>query len=291
MRLIDMYKVTNTSVITMALVSLSSYPMLVLASPTLVSSNPNNLGVHFVQQPELPDNGTPTGRREGAAGRGNCATESRLTALVPAFEKTLADDGKKATYVWGKTSAEYPTFWFYVPYSSASLRSVEFVLQDGEDDVYRSPVTLPNTPGIVSFRLPSTEKPLEVGKMYHWFFKVNVNCAAKQLSNAKEYQDYVEGWVQRVELNSRVTHQLETATPQQRIAIYAANGIWHEALSAIADLRLLEPQAATLKDDWTEMLQFAGLSDIASKPLVKCCTIKTEVFLGNDQLRNKGSRH
>lgn len=282
-----MHKITNTSAITLALVSLTSYPMPLLASHTPVSSNLSNLGVHSVQQPQLPDNGTPTGRREGAAGRGNCATESRLTALVPAFEKTLASSEGKATYVWGKTISEYPTFWFYVPYSSTSLRSVEFVLQDGEDDVYRSPITLPETPGIVSFRLPSTEKPLEVGKMYHWFFKVNVNCDPKQLANTRDSQDYVEGWVQRVKLNSRATRQLETATPQQRIAIYAANGIWHEALSAIADLRLLEPQAATLKDNWTEMLQFAGLSDIASKPIVKCCTIKTEVFLGNEQsLRN-----
>ena len=268
-----MHKITNTSAITMALVSLTSYPMPVLASPTPVSNNPNNLGVHFVQQPQLPDNGTPTGRREGAAGRGNCATESRLTALVPAFEKTLADDGGKATYVWGKTIAEYPTFWFYVPYSSASLRSVEFVLQDGEDDVYRSPVTLPQTPGIVSFRLPPKATPLEVGKMYRWFFKVNVSCDRQQPSNVK---DYVEGWVQRVGLNSRVTHQLETATPQQRIAIYAANGIWHEALSAIADLGGTE---TTIKAYWTELLQSAGLSDIASKPIVQCCNLENTYSL------------
>ncbi len=269
-----MQKITNTSAITMALISLTSYPMPVLASHPLVSNNLSNLGVHF-QQPQLPDNGTPTGRRKGAAGRGNCVTESRLTALVPAFEKTLAENRGKATYVWGKTIAEYPTFWFYVPYLSTSLRSVEFVLQDGEDDVYRSPVTLPETPGIVSFRLPHTTTPLEVGKMYRWFFKVNLNCAPQQLANAN-YQDYVEGWVQRVEVNSRVTHQLETATPQQQIAIYAANGIWHEALSAIAALGGTE---TTIKAYWTDLLQSAGLSDIASKPIVQCCNLENTYSL------------
>jgi hypothetical protein len=266
-----MQKIKPTYAITMALISLTSYTMPATAQSDVASNNRDRLRVHFVQQPQLPDNGAPTGRRKGAAGRGNCATEPRLTALVPAIEKNLTENGGKATYVWGKTSVEYPTFWFYVPYSPTSLRSVQFVLQDGEDDVYRTPVTLPKTPGIVSLRLPSTVKPLEVGKMYHWFFKVNIDCAPQQLSHAK---DYVEGWVQRVELNPIVTRQLETATPQQRIAIYAENGIWHEALTMLADLRLVEPQAATLKDDWTKLLQSAGLSDIASKPIVQCCNLK-----------------
>lgn len=126
----NMQKLTNTSAITMALISLTSYTVPVTAQSDVASNNPNNLGIHFVQQPQLPDNGTPIGRRKGAAGRGNCATELRLTALVPAVEKNLTEGGGKATYVWGKTTAEYPTFWFYVPYSSTSLRSVEFVLQE-----------------------------------------------------------------------------------------------------------------------------------------------------------------
>lgn len=269
-----MQKIKPTYAIALALVSLTTYTMPILASHTPVSNNPDNLRVHFVQQPQLPDNGTPTGRRKGAAGRGNCVLEKPLTALVPAIEKNLTEDGAKATYVWGKTITEYPTFWFYVPYSATSLRSVEFVLQEGEEDVYKAPVTLPKTPGIVSLRLPSTEKPLEVGKMYNWFFKVNVDCASLQPSNGK---DSVEGWVQRVELSSRLTKQLETATPQQRIAIYAANGIWYEALSAIADLRKLE--TLTFKDYWTALLHSAGLSDIASKPIVQCCNVENTYSL------------
>lgn len=263
-----MQKITNISAIITTLFSLTSYAMPVLASHSLVN-HPNI--VHF-QQPQLPDNGTPTGRRKGAAGRGNCAYEQRLTALVPSFEKNLPE-GSKVTYVWGQSITEYPTFWFYVPYAAKSLRSVEFVLQDGEDDVYRSPVTLLGTPGIINFRLPSTAKPLEVGKMYHWFFKVNVNCESQQLSHTK---DYVEGWVQRVKLNPSLSGQLETATPQQRIAIYAANGIWYEALNAIADSA---QEDATPKDDWAELLQSAGLSDISSKPFAQCCNLENAYSL------------
>lgn len=267
-----MQKITPVYAITLAFVSFMSYAMPLSARPAAtVSKNSNNLPVNFVQQPELPNNGAPVGRRQGAAGRGNCALEPPLTALVPAVNKTLDEGQAKATYVLGKTTAEHPTFWFYLPYSPKSLRSVEFVLQEGDEDVYRTPIAPPQKPGIVSFRLPSTATPLEIDKQYRWFLKINFNCDSQQLSDGK---DYVEGWVQRVQLSPNLTRQLEAATPQQRIALYAENGIWHEALTTLADLRLVDAQDATLQDDWTELLQSTGLADIASKPIVPCCTLK-----------------
>ncbi len=267
-----MQKITRAYAITLAFVSSISYAIPVLAQPAAtVSKIPDNLGSHFVQQPEFPDSGTPVGRRRGAAGRGNCTVDQPLTALVPAINKTLDEGQGKATYVWAKTVAERPTFSYYLPYSPKSLRSIEFVLQKGEDDVYRAPVALPQRPGIVSVSLPSTAKPLEIGEKYHWFLKISMNCDSQQLSDGK---DYVEGWVQRVELNPNLARQLEAATPQQRAALYAANGIWHEALTTLAALRLVNAEDATLKDDWTELLQSTGLADIASKPIVPCCTLK-----------------
>jgi hypothetical protein len=186
-----------------------------------------------------------------------------LTALVPATEQPLGQE-QRATYVWGKTVAEYPTFWFYVPYSRASLRSLEFVLQADDNDVYRTPIKLPEIPGVVSLQLPSTLMPLKIGKLYHWFFKTKVGCDAQKPSDV---EDYVEGWVQRVSLSPTLARQLEVATPQQRLRIYAANGIWYEALTTLGKLRLAAPKDATLNAHWAELLQSVGLGDIASKPL------------------------
>ena len=282
-----MQKIIHAYAIVAAFISFTSYTVPALALPTATVSNiPNNLPVNFVQQPQLPDNGTPTGRRKGAAGRGNCALAQPLTALVPAMEKTLNEGGGKITYVWGKTIAEHPTFWFYVPYSHTSLRSVEFVIQDGENDVYRTPLKLPTMPGVVSFRLPSTAPPLKIGKMYHWFFKIKINCDSQNSSDVKEY---VEGWVQRVKLNPNLTSQLKAATQRQRIALYATNGIWHEALTTLADLRLVNTEDTMLKDNWSDLLQSVGLSDIASKPIVQCCTSeKAYPLQGIGRVKEKG---
>ncbi len=261
-----MQKITHPYAITLALVSFLSYAMPVWAKPDATFSNiPASLQVHFAQPP-LPDNGTPTGRPRGAAGRGNCTLNPPLTALVPVIEKNLGKVQGKVAYVWGKTVAEYPTFWFYVPYSHTSLRSVEFVLQDAEDnDVYRTHVSLPRMPGVVSLRLPSTSTPLKIGKMYHWFFKIKANCDSPKLTDVK---DYVDGWVQRVMLSPTLKSQLEAATPQQRIALYATNGIWYEALTTLATLRLVNLEDASLRADWTSLLQSANLVYIASKPIV-----------------------
>lgn len=263
-----MQKIRSASII-LVLVSCTSYAMPIWAKPAAIANNVNDRWeVQFFAPPPLPDNGAPTGRPRGAAGRGNnCALEQPpLTALVPTTEQSLGKEQREVTYVWGKTVAEYPTFWFYVPYSHASLRSVEFVLQDAEDNnVYQTPVKLPEIPGVVSLRLPSTSTPLKLGKLYHWFFKTKVGCDVQKPSGI---EDYVEGWVQRVPLSPTLARQLETATLQQRLTIYAANGIWYEALTTLAELRLVAPKDATLNAKWAKLLQSAGLGDIASKPIV-----------------------
>ncbi len=261
---------------TMVLVGLISGPTQVQAQPAIpVVSTTKEPTSRFVLPPP-PDRGAP-GQRKGAASRGGACpcVEKSLTALVPVTKTWRQSQGgtsgmTPSESVWSLTVAEHPTFWFYVPYSPKSLRSIEFVLQDQKDnDIYRTLVTLPEMPGVVQLRLPSTSTRLEIGKMYHWFFKVKIACAPP---NQLGVEDYVEGWVQRVTLSPTLTRQLEAATPQQRIDLYAANGIWHEALTTLAELRMVNPEDTILKADWNDLLQSTGLADIASKPIVHCCS-------------------
>jgi hypothetical protein len=181
------------------------------------------------------------------------ANEKPLTALVPVYKS------KDSGVVLGLTTASHPTFWFYVPY--VTTVSAEFVLQNETGKtVYQSPVSLSGVPGVVSLSLPSTASPLEIGKRYRWYF--NVYC------NPQQPPVFVDGWIKRTELNPALKSQLETAAPKQRVALYATHGIWYEALTASAELRHLDPK----RTDWAAMLQAVGLSDIASEPIVKCCT-------------------
>lgn len=264
-----MFKISHTAII-LVLLGNVCYAMPLGAYPRAIATGNNQDNQLRLADPPLPPSGTPVGRRRGAAGRGNCTINLPLTALVPQMEKSVG--ALKATYVWGTTIASHPTFWFYLPDSNSSLQSVEFVLQDEQNnDIYRTPVSLPQKPGVVSVQLPSTLKPLNINQSYHWFLKTTVatSCDRQQPVITR---DDVEGWVQRVSPTPTLTSQLKTALPDQQIALYAQNGLWYDALTALAQLRQMNPQDKTLRGDWQELLHSVGLSEIADQSLVQCCT-------------------
>lgn len=194
-----------------------------------------------------------SGDREGGAGRrGNCpVTEFPLTALMPISN-------------WGKTVAEHPTFWFYVPYTPEQAPIGEFVLQEDEGrkdesrkdedrkDIYRVPFTLPQTPGFVSFSVPPTQNPLEVGKSYRWYF--NLYCDRYQSTSP----DFVQGWVQREALTPALDEQFKAAKPRQD-RIYVDNLIWFDAIAHLANLRLSNSTDTSLNRDWNKLLGAKGV--------------------------------
>lgn len=222
--------------------------------------------ISFVQ-PKLPITGIPSGRQRGAAGRGNCLNvDVPLTALVPAVQKPMGggQSDLMMTNIWGLTAKSHPTLLFYVPYSSASVQTGEFVLQDEKDnDIYRAIINLPQTPSVVSMSLTTMPAPLEIGKMYHWYFKVR--CSAQSMSGPI----FVEGWMQRVALEPQIGDRLAAATTlRQKIDIYAKNGIWYDTVADLAQMRVQNPGNEELEADWQQLLQSVGLADIQSEPVV-----------------------
>ncbi len=222
--------------------------------------------VRFVQ-PKLASLGTPpAGRQRGAASRGECSTVNQpLTALVPATQETLSEINQennsalnKWQSVWGLTSVESPTLWFYVPYRLTAQLPVNFVLQDERGKtIYKTSFTSEMQPGIVSFRLPSGTR-LELNKMYQWYLAINCNT---------QVPIFVKGWVQRVVPNPALMSKLKAATPQERAALYAANGIWYDALTTLAELRNANPGDATLLNNWASLLDSVKLESLAQQPM------------------------
>lgn len=219
---------------------------------------------------KFPENGLPTGRRRGGTSRDGCpALNKPLTALVPGKETPNEVRGGTPKSIsksfLASTVAKYPTFWVYIPELPTTTHSGEFVLQnEAEDDIYRTPLMLPGKPGIISISLPqSPQYSLETDKKYHWYFKV-------YCGNPQKISDYffVDGWVQSVALTPDLESHLKTAKQGKYIA-YAANDIWYDALTNLADLRRTNSHSAMLKDDWANLLKAVGLQDIAQEPIVQ----------------------
>jgi len=245
------------------------------------------------QDPTLPGRGNPDGRTfgggtnvfpapseiapgsrtgEASRSRGVCPpVTTPLTALMPVTKGTSSGQSASTTpttseSVYGLTVAERPTFWFYVPYPLTSSRPLEFVLQDEKgNEVYQTQFTESGTvPGVVGLQLPPTVDPLEVGKRYQWFFLIYCN---------PDQPTFVEGWVERVELNSTLKNQLDQATtPQQKADLYAQAGIWYEAVTTLAELRRQKPNDQALNAQWLELLQSVDLEAIATEPVTSVLT-------------------
>lgn len=234
-------------------------PIILVPRLTLNSSGQLKQPLTFDAPPPPPDIGASGQRTEGAS-RGcedmeNLPKEKLLTALVPVYGPPDSE------LVWGVTTTSHPTFWFYVPYSP-KLKS-DFVLQnEAEQTIYQTAVTLSGTPGVVRVSLPSTAPPLEIGNRYHWYF--SIYCQPEQPPV------FVDGWIQRNSLNPTLKSRLEKATQRERVALYAANGIWYEALSVAAERRHTEPKDS----DWVALLRAVGLDVIALEPTVAVLPVR-----------------
>jgi hypothetical protein len=203
-----------------------------------------------------PDRGIP-GRIEGGGTRGPCPVNpsDRLTALSPETNAAL-------------TVSAYPTFFVYVP-ENYTQKQVNFnlaVYVDGNTkEVYKTNFTTPANPGIVSFSLPKDLNlpALEIGQNYYWSFTLLCNPQ-------KPDQDrIVDGWIKRV-----TNSQANTDLPRDRLIAYTKEAIWQDTLSTLADLHRTNPNDPQLTDQWTSLLKSVGLTEIANKPFVECCTVK-----------------
>jgi len=191
------------------------------------------------------------GNREGGASRGSCLTGSqRLTALMPENSS-------------GRTIAAHPTLYVYIP--NGGEQQAELLLRDlaSGKSLYRQPVTINQTPGVVAVAFPADQPPLEIDRLYQWQFRLICD------PDDRERDLTVAGVVQRVQPSPALSQQLATAQPARKAALFEEAGLWYEALQSTAELRQSDPNLAT--NQWEALLQEVGLAPITQQPIVSCC--------------------
>lgn len=229
---------------------------------TLSQSLPNQQNIQQTQiifnDPMPPSQGSPSGRQRGGASRGPCRQFEGLTALVPSSNGI----------VWGRTTSDRPTFWFYLPNQLTAQTPIEFVLQDSADNyVYKNRFTAHQTQsGLINLPIPANTKSLEVGKTYSW--TLSVYCDPDKPSTSV----FVTGTIQRVNLDPALQNRLQGATPIEQASLYASNGIWFEALNTLANLYHTHSDRKSIATSWASLLQQVNLGAIAQMPFAPCCT-------------------
>lgn len=236
--------------------------------PSTSHSNQEKLQFIFPSLARQDRSGEGEGRplRRTSGGSRSIICSQRIVALVPGkgtVEVRSQFCDRESESLLALTLSATPTFWFYIPEQPASEVNAEFFLIDGDRLVYKQEILLPQPSGVISI-IP--DFPLKLNKPYRWGFVVSMN------PERPSQHVFVEGLVQRIESNTSLSNQLNTARSERdRIAIYARNGIWHEAVTELGILHRQYPQNSNWQNDWSNLLNSVGLGAIAKVPLVDCC--------------------
>lgn len=195
----------------------------------------------------------------GGTRAASCAAAAKeglsLTALMPPKSNNT-----------GVTVSGHPEFFVYVPETTKA--TVNFVLRDEEwNDVYRKEMEVSGEAKILKFSIPKTDAPLKTG-MYSW--NLYLVCPPNERGLTSEIE--VGGVTERRTMDADLEAKLAQATGRDRVRVYAENGIWHETVSTLVELRSASPDNKDLARDWESLLTSVGLENIASEPATLAAT-------------------
>lgn len=206
--------------------------------------------------PPPPQRGI-AGNRSAAGSRNGCLVlPQQLMAIVPAYVTDPAQPDRLG--VWGLTAMERPTFWFYLPYPKTESVNISFTLHDASNPnahqvVYENlALTPPPTSRLMSVTIPNSIAPLAPNKPYYWFLNVNRKCG----------RTHVGGWIQRQELTSNLRSRLTQIPLQDRATVYAENGLFYDAVTTLASLKIAKPQDRSIQQDWQNLLDSIELQNL-----------------------------
>ena len=184
----------------------------------------------------------------------------------------------------GKTAAARPTFWFSIPETNDSKIGEFQLFNSSEEMVFSTHLTIADDYGLSEFQLPDTAPELAINENYRWVF--SVACTATTGSEATDAPALgLQGWVRRVESPTGLASQLLTASPEDKVSLYAAAGLWHEQVTTLINLRRNNPGKINLQLTWASLLQANGLTHHASHHISEAMLVaeSTELLANEDQ--------
>jgi Domain of Unknown Function (DUF928) len=193
------------------------------------------------------------GRRQAPITINSETLTSPLVALVPS--SSLGN--------YGLTLDGYPSFYIHMP--AVPGARLEFILLDELGDrIYETGYLVSDQEATFSIDLPRNANlpPLEVGLSYNWQVRLKLN------PNSIVTDYIVQGQIERFEPEAALMQDLQGASPEEKVVLYAQAGLWYDALHTLAELRRANPNDPLLANEWAQLLRSVGLDDIADQPLI-----------------------
>ncbi|MDJ0849480.1 MAG: DUF928 domain-containing protein [Myxococcota bacterium] len=186
-----------------------------------------------------PDLGTPT-RIRGGGTRG----------AIPRYSiKLLAPDHV------GLTTRPQPVLYWHV--DERVVVPVEVLVRDERSGraVFQATLSPPISAGF--HKLPLSGARLTAGVDYRWFVSARVDPG-------NPGRDIVaSAWIRLREPSAGLRRKLEAIPRERRVFVYAENGVWYDAIDAIAVLIDARPDDRSLRAQRSALLaQVPGLEDL-----------------------------
>ncbi|MFM2062677.1 MAG: hypothetical protein RLZZ507_2347 [Cyanobacteriota bacterium] len=202
--------------------------------------------------PDTPNRGAPA-RSEGGGRRGVCDAHIVKTESPGKKKNDLIAVTPKNNVI--TTIASNPTVYVYIDPNPG--KKAEFILVDGETDIYTTHFSLPDQAGIIKIGLPKSVK-LQANKTYTW--QLRVICEDKAGNKDK----FVEGLIEPTSLTSKqLTKIQQLKQPVEQAKLYAEYGIWAELVDVLTSNNNPE-----LKKIWVKILESVELKEVANVPII-----------------------
>ncbi len=217
----------------------------------------SNTGGTRLTLPKAPQTGTPKGDKTpgGTRPEEKCPQVTiPLTALIANNEKDY-------------TLSAYPSFWFYIPYQSSAIKSLEFALKNtiNSTTIYRTAIQLKDSSGLIKISLPQEKQyALTEGINYRW--ELMLSC---QENNTDDVDFRVSGWVQKLAINSELHNQVNQLSPLETYQFYLDNEIWHDAINQIASYYFAHDENSEIKETWLNLLDKLEQSELSQEILIE----------------------
>ena len=248
---------------------LFSLSPLVRAEEANIASNKNSVTANKKERRSTNRRSGLPVHRIGGGSRGNCiANQGQLVALVP--ENSV-----------GITVSTNPQLFFYVP-QTTKPHLIEFVVRDGQDElVYETLLKTRDRAGVIAIELPENlpQKSLKTNENYHWYLSMICN------QQKRSHDIVVEGWLKRIEIEPTISQKLQNANPIEQANLYQQQGIWHDALSVVAQEQKTANNRDAAQAKWTELLNALGLGQLANQPLIETNQSSSTNWFSNNSFR------
>lgn len=155
-------------------------------------------------------------------------------------------------------------YWFL---SNLPDRPIIFTLRDeGGNPVVDRRLRPPSRPGVQQIRLADLGVHLPPGKQYRWVVTL-LTGAQPRMKDV-----FAGGTIELEQPSPALSSSLLQADALERPSLYAADGLWYDALGAVSELIDAAPHDPTLRAERASLLRQVGLTEAADYELLKSRT-------------------